>query len=104
MEGNPPALPRFVQDLKGVSVAFREADGLQRDSLNHVVVAGRIADLEMAAPKLRVPPDAVEQFVDRDHGASAAIRLGRSCINSQTGRASSKTGPNGEGRQWSDFR
>jgi hypothetical protein len=51
-----------------VPVVFRESDLLERDPVEHDLIAVEIADFKPPLAELLVPADAVEQFVDGGHG------------------------------------
>ena len=68
MERNSTGLPGIIHHRKGMAVILRERDLLERNPVNQALAAVIVADLKPPPPKLFVPVDAVEQFVDGSHG------------------------------------
>jgi len=60
--------PGLVHELERVLTRFGKRDILQRDAVDDAFAPVPEADLKSSLAKGLVPPDAIEQFVDRCHG------------------------------------
>jgi hypothetical protein len=73
MEGYPVRLSGGVKKPKRVRIVSRERDGLKWQQYDSAFYSIIITQLEVALRKSRVPANAVQQFMNRDH-AGITIR------------------------------
>jgi hypothetical protein len=65
VQGDSSPLPTVVHDLEYPGLACGEGDLAQRDALEGLALAVVISDLEPCLPELAVPPDTVQQLMNR---------------------------------------
>ena len=62
-----------IYELERLPVVFRKTQLPKRDDHDPAFHAVKIAQLEGPAAKFRVPADAVQQFVNRDHPQDESV-------------------------------
>jgi hypothetical protein len=72
MEGNPSYTPGVLHDLEDPAVVGGKDDLEERNPLEGTLAAIEVPDLEPALPELPVPPDAVQELMNWDHGPAGA--------------------------------
>ena len=72
VEGYAVELPFCVRDLKGLRAVRGKAHLFERDQYDPLLGPVLIPQLEVAAGELGIPPDSIEQFVNRDHACGMA--------------------------------
>lgn len=68
MEGNPSYTPSIVHDLEDVAVVGGKDDLQECDASEGIFKAIGVPDLESTLSELPIPPDAIQELVNRDHG------------------------------------
>jgi hypothetical protein len=73
VKGNSMDLPFQVGELEGLRAFVREGQFLERYQDNAVLCPIVASQLEISFRELRVPSDAVQQFLYRDHAMSPVL-------------------------------
>jgi hypothetical protein len=66
--GDEPFLAAHADHLEPEPLGRLESNRFQRDALEPAGDLVQVGDLEPALPELRVPADAVQEVLDRQHG------------------------------------